>query len=123
MQRLKQAASHYILGVLIWIDQGLNVLFWPLLNLLIGEGGYRFGNPDETISSVSGKNHQRGTCKACYWLCRCLHWIDKDHCTKSIEHDEAEIFVEQVIDKKVRKVSALVKAVKKTALQLAKVKK
>ena len=45
----------------------------------------RFGNPDETISSVLGKNKIAGTLT---WLGRAIAWIldkiDDNHCVKSI---------------------------------------
>ena len=72
-------------NILISIDQFVNVLIGPLLNLLLNPA-YRFGYPDETLSSVFGKN--RAQCKTCYWICRALHLIDPDHCNKSIEPDE-----------------------------------
>jgi hypothetical protein len=57
--------------------------FWNLLisidqfgNALIG------GNPDETISSHSGR--RLTTCVLCRWLCWCLNWFEKDHCQKSL---------------------------------------
>lgn len=79
----------YLGEVFIWLDQGLNVLLSPLLNLLVRGDGARFGSADETLSSVFGKNRKMGTCKACTWFCRwILHPIDKNHCLKSIEADE-----------------------------------
>ncbi len=75
----------WLWNVLIWIDQGVNVLLGPILNLLLSPR-FRFGDPDETLSSVFGKN--RKECKACYWICRALHLLDKNHCEKSIELDE-----------------------------------
>lgn len=81
----------WIWRVLLWIDQGANVLFSPLLNWILhhqtaGNPPAWFGYEDETLSSVFGKN--REVCKACYVVCRLLHWVDKDHCKKSIEADE-----------------------------------
>jgi hypothetical protein len=46
------------------------------------------GDPDETISSRSGKNQNRK--RWAYILCRMLHWIDKDHCRDAIEKDEGK---------------------------------
>lgn len=64
----------YLKNILVSIDQ--------LANTLIG------GDPDETISSRAGKLHKNN--KLAYILCRLLHWIDHDHCKKSIEHDEGD---------------------------------
>jgi len=64
----------YLINVLISFDQ--------LANTLLG------GDPDETISSRAGKKQRKG--KLAYWLCRALHWIDKDHCKDAIEKDEGK---------------------------------
>jgi hypothetical protein len=64
----------YFFNILVALDQ--------LGNTLLG------GDPDETISSRSGKNENRK--RWAYFLCRALHWIDADHCKKSIEEDEGK---------------------------------
>jgi len=67
----------------------MNVVLYPLLNPLLGDGSYKFGHPDETISSVLGKNITTGHCKGCYFICRyILHPLDKDHCKQALEEDE-----------------------------------
>jgi len=78
---------NYFWRLLLSIDQFFNVLLSPLLNLLL-KPSYPFGNEDETISSVMGKNLRLGSCRACYFVCRVLHLLDKNHCKRSIEHDE-----------------------------------
>lgn len=81
----------YTFNLLIAIDQFTNVLFGPLFNLAFGvpKGASRFGYPDETISSVLGKlqANQQGNAAA-RLLMRLLHWLDKNHCAKSVEADE-----------------------------------
>ena len=77
----------WLWNILISIDQFFNVLLSPLLNWMLKPEA-RFGFPDETLSSVLGKNRER--CKTCYWICRALHWIDPNHCEKSIELDEGD---------------------------------
>lgn len=72
--------------LLLSIDQFFNVLLSPVLNLFLPKTAHRFGNEDETLSSVFGKN--AATVTWCYWMCRLLHLFDKGHCHKSIEHDE-----------------------------------
>lgn len=62
----------YFRNIAIAIDQFINTLFG--------------GDPDETISSRAGKSSKRWG----YILCRCLHWIDRNHCIKSIEYDEGK---------------------------------
>ena len=75
--------------LLIAIDQLGNVLLSPLLNLFVQRGGAAFGSPDETLSSVMGKNARAQTCPLCRWICRnILNPIQRHHCDKSIEPDE-----------------------------------
>lgn len=69
------------------LDQLVNALFGWLLNLIL-RPKFRFGDSDETLSSVFGKNVQAGSCKFCGWICRLLNKIDPNHCAKSIERDE-----------------------------------
>nr|DAX62434.1 MAG TPA: hypothetical protein [Caudoviricetes sp.] len=68
------------------IDKFGNSEFRTLFNLtLITKEGYKFGNPNETISSTLGKNERNNTLsfigKSLVWL---LNLIDKDHCKKAI---------------------------------------
>ena len=54
--------GEFSMQLAIAIDQLGNVLMQHLFNAIwITEGGYAFGNRDETISSVLGKNKQLGT--------------------------------------------------------------
>lgn len=82
--------AKYIINILIWIDQGANVIFSPILNILAGPTAANFGDPDETLSSVFGKNAREGKCVMCKIMCRILNWIDPRHCDKSIERDEGK---------------------------------
>lgn len=71
------------------IDVFFNVIGADLLtDCLIKKGGYKFGNPRETISSVIGKNNRSDTLtqtgKFIRWI---LDKIEKDHCEDAI-HDE-----------------------------------
>lgn len=69
--------KRYIWNLLISIDQLANTLL----------GGY----PDETISSRMGKSIARNeNCPVCHLLCKILNFFDKNHCEKSIEHDEGK---------------------------------
>lgn len=79
--------SDYFLTIAISIDQMGNVFFKELFNdVLIRPSGHRFGNEDETISSVLGKNKLSHTLtsagKALVWL---LDKLDKNHSIKSME--------------------------------------
>lgn len=78
----------YLWNLLIALDQLANVLLSPLLNLILRPSAARFGDPDETLSSVLGKNVEAGACIGCHWVCRLLHLADPWHCQKSIERDE-----------------------------------
>lgn len=71
------------------IDLFANVVgaeFWNAV--FITDGGYKFGNPKETISSVLGKNQRDKTLTL---LGDVLRWvldrIDEDHCLNSINDD------------------------------------
>lgn len=69
------------------IDKFGNREFRALFNkVLILKDGYKFGNINETISSVLGKNKLMytlsNTGKVLVWI---LNSIDKNHCIKSIE--------------------------------------
>lgn len=71
-------------------DQHANTFLAKFFNdTLIKKGGHKFGNPDETISSVLGKNKLMGKLS---YLGKCLdfilHLLDNNHSIKSIEEDE-----------------------------------
>ena len=77
----------YIWNLLVSLDQFVNVLLSPLLNVALNPV-VKFGNPDETLSSVFGKNIEQGACRGCMIICKLLHGIDPNHCQKHIERDE-----------------------------------
>lgn len=83
--------ADYLLEVAQSIDQFGNVVCADLFDItLIKKGSiHKFGNPDETISSVLGKNKVSGTLsrtgKVVDWI---LDKIDPNHSIKSIEEDE-----------------------------------
>lgn len=78
----------YFRKIAVGIDQLGNVVMAPVFNpLFITPGGYQFGNVEETISSVVGKNFVQNTLtstgfKFNKWLCRSL---GPDHTINSIE--------------------------------------
>lgn len=84
----------YMLRVAISLDQLVNTVLAPLLNLTFRlERPPRFGDEDETMSSVLGK--RREDCAGCRAVCRVLRyvfiwqwWRGIDHCEAAIEHDE-----------------------------------
>jgi hypothetical protein len=68
------------------LDKFGNREFRAFLNLyFITTNGYKFGNPNETISSALGKNERDKTLlrlgQIMVWI---LDKLDKDHCKKSI---------------------------------------
>jgi hypothetical protein len=65
--------KQYLWNLLLWADQGLNTLLG--------------GDPDETLSSRSGKAQAKGIWWGCCF-CRLLDIFDKDHCKNNIELDE-----------------------------------
>ena len=71
------------------IDVFANVVGLDLFNaIFITNGGYKFGNPKETISSVLGKNQQDKTLSLAGDLLRwILDLIDDNHCLNSINDD------------------------------------
>lgn len=79
--------SGYFKSSAINLDKFGNREFRTLFNkTLINDKGYRFGNINETISSVLGKNQLTGTLtnigKMLVWI---LDKIENDHSLKSIE--------------------------------------
>ena len=80
--------NEYFLDLAISLDQFGNVSMAGLLNVIFisRSSTDKFGNPDETISSVLGKNKKTG--KLIYLgikLDCLLDKLDKDHSIKSIE--------------------------------------
>lgn len=68
-------------------DQKGNVVYKHLFNRLLIRGfGVPFGNEDETVSSVLGKNLRDGTLtKLGKIVCKILDTIDPNHCLNSID--------------------------------------
>ena len=73
-KRILKYVKRYFRNILVWLDQGLNVIFL-------------FGDEDETVSSRAGKAARKGKTWGCV-LCKVLDWFDPDHCEKSIERSE-----------------------------------
>lgn len=84
----------YLFKIAYSIDQLGNVVCSELFNITLikyKKDSYKFGNPDETISSVLGKNKQRNTLtKTGKLLSRFLNFLDKNHVIKSIEEDQTD---------------------------------
>lgn len=82
--------GEYFYTVAYGIDQLGNVVCRDAFNKwLISDRGYKFGNPDETVSSVLGKNKRAGTLtKSGKFLDKILEWLDDGHSIDAIEEDE-----------------------------------
>jgi 8-oxo-dGTP diphosphatase len=80
----------YLYKIALGIDQLGNVVCARLFNFfLIDIDGHKFGNEDETISSVVGKNKKTNTLTLFGMaLDLLLEVIEKNHSVKSIEIDE-----------------------------------
>lgn len=91
--------GEYTLKIAISIDQLGNVSMQHLLNFLwIKEGGYSFGNRDETISSAIGRNKKLGTLTLFgRGIDKLLDIIDPNHSLNSIDYYIEP--TEKVIDK------------------------
>lgn len=86
--------SRYFWKLAICDDQKGNVACSYIFNHFfwnIPMGGYKSGNPDESISSVVGKNKSAGTLR---WPGKVLDWIlnklDPGHSVDAIEQDESQ---------------------------------
>ncbi len=86
----------YTFKVFIGIDQFANAFFAPVLNGIMRAemklrgksiiGLAKFGYPDETLSSVFGKNRDHN--KFCAGIAAVLDFLDTDHSLDAIEADE-----------------------------------
>jgi hypothetical protein len=65
--------GRYLLNWARWFDEGLNVATG--------------GDANETLSSRAGKAQKNNRAWACI-LCRFLDIFQRDHCAKSINHDD-----------------------------------
>lgn len=79
----------YLFNCAIADDQQANVYLAKLFNdILIKKYGHKFGNPDETISSVLGRNQLKNKLslagKSLNWI---LNLFEKDHSIKAIENE------------------------------------
>ena len=82
--------SGYFISIAVSVDQSGNVFCKELFNdVLIRPKGHSFGNEDETISSVLGKNKISNTLTwVGRYLDRLLNLFEKNHSVISIEKDE-----------------------------------
>jgi hypothetical protein len=85
-----EKTNDYFYRIAYSIDQNGNVVCAAFFNaIFIKMGGVAFGNPDETVSSVLGKNKERGTLtRTGRFLDRILEKLDNGHSLNAIERDE-----------------------------------
>ena len=79
-------SNQYFRETAVDIDKFGNRTFRTFFNTTMKiKDGYAFGNVNETISSVLGKNQRDKTLS---WfgiiICFILDWLDEDHCKNSI---------------------------------------
>ena len=86
---LFRKTNKYFRLLAISIDQMGNVAMQDLFDdILIKKNGYKFGNIDETISSVLGKNERMNTLtKFGLIIVKILNFIDPNHALNSIEEN------------------------------------
>ena len=84
---LIRISNGYFFKVALAIDQLGNVAMQDLFNdIFILKVGYKFGNEDETISSVLGKNERMQTLTGLgKSIVNFLNFIDPNHALNSIE--------------------------------------
>lgn len=83
--------SNYFHNIAFAIDQLGNVMGGPLMNkwLLKKNPVKLYGNPDETISHVTGVNYKNKCLTLLgYFIAYCLNTVDKNHVEKAAETDQ-----------------------------------
>lgn len=81
-----KSLSDYFHKVAFGIDQLGNVMGGPIMNdfLLKKNPPLNYGNPDQTISYVTGINYKAGTLTFLgKFIAKILNFIDKDHVQKA----------------------------------------
>jgi hypothetical protein len=91
-----QSLRDYLLEVALVLDQAGNVIMQHFLNAALlkkSPNTYLFGNKNETISSVIGKNSLTGSLTSMGQLLNgFLNAIDKNHTLNSIEENIKNFF-------------------------------
>lgn len=85
-----KALDAYLFRCAIADDQHGNVYLAKAMNdTMVKPGGPKFGNPDETISSVVGKAYVSGKLRLFgVGVDKVLEKIEEDHSEKAIEYDD-----------------------------------
>ena len=83
--------SDYFHWIAFAIDQLGNVMGAPVMNdvLLKKDPAKLYGNPDETISHVTGVNYRAQTLTSFgYFVAHCLDAVDPNHVNKAADNDQ-----------------------------------
>jgi hypothetical protein len=83
--------SEYFHWVAFSIDQMGNVMGAPIMNdvLLKKTSKHKYGNPDETISHVTGVNYvAKKLTTPGYFVAHCLNAVDRNHVEKAAENNQ-----------------------------------
>jgi len=83
--------SKYFHDVAFGIDQLGNVMGAPIMNswLLTDKATKLYGNPDETISHVTGVNYlNESLTDLGYFVAHCLNTVEKNHVEKAAENEQ-----------------------------------
>lgn len=87
----KGGLMKYFYNLALSIDQLGNVMIAPMANdILLKNGAPKlYGDPDETISHVTGVNYVSETLTDFgYFVAHSLDAVDKDHVTKASENEQ-----------------------------------
>jgi len=83
--------SNYFRDTALSIDQLGNTMGGPIMNnvLIKSESLFKFGNPDQTISYVLGKNQELKTLtRMGLFIVKILNKIEKNHVEKAVEYEQ-----------------------------------
>jgi hypothetical protein len=80
----------FILAIILWLDEGLNVIFIGLLRFIL-KLPPAAGNPHYTISQTLAELRERGSkigcvgCKILTWIQDNLFRLSGDHCREAMQ--------------------------------------
>lgn len=83
--------KQFLLDIVIWLDEGVNVILIGILGLFVKIPVPSEGNPHYTVSQVLGFLRQRGErigCIGCHiltWVQNHIFRITGDHCAQALE--------------------------------------
>jgi hypothetical protein len=94
LEAVKGRTKRRVQRIALSIDQLTNTCYPVLATKLFikydEDSSHKFGNEDETLSSVLGKNARiDNLSKFGKFVCKMLNNIDNNHCANAIEKDES----------------------------------